>query len=193
MNDDEAVAATQAASERELVAAKTNLDNAVAEFTQAHTLGAEQQFQATQQLHTAVIHLWWKMRPHLREEGEVWHDLTGYDGVERDYLWEGPHPQMGEEISINGLAELIYWIGKTVEVSASSTGPLSSSDENAERRPVRLPAAAALQAAEILSDKFHEYGWAAQRDYGLPGEESFDATETDEERVDRRDKHELNL
>jgi hypothetical protein len=190
MTDDEARAAT----ERELKQTKLRLDDAVSAYSQGVQLGRKERAMAGQELHRAVIKLWWKMRPYLKADGDTWADLTEYEGIDRNFVWHGTHPQTGDEVAIIGLRDLRDWMDKTGTATTQNASPLSSRGSDTRSVQMRLPAPAAMSVAEILTERFHAFGWTAERDRGLQGQEGFDATETrDQPDVQRRSREEMGI
>lgn len=180
---------TESASERALVEAKLTLDDAIEEFTRSQRLGQENILVASERLHTAVIGLWWRMRPHLHDD-DGWEDLAEFDGIEADAIYSGTHPETGRKIEISGLQDLEEWIDKTVQVAEDQSGPNSSRSSSHRSVTVRLPAEAAIRAAKVLSNQFHAYGWDAQASQGLPGQDDFNPAGDDLE-IQRKDKEDI--
>lgn len=178
---------TETVSERALVDAKLTLDEAIEEFTRSQRLGEESVLVASERLHSAVIGLWWRMRPHLRED-EGWDDVEEIEDIEGDTIFSGVHPKIGREVEISGLKDLEEWIDKKATMHQDQSSPNTSSRTSEHTITVRLPADAAIKAAKALSNRFHEYGWDAQASQGLPGQDEFDPAGED---LKRKDKQEI--
>lgn len=174
-------------TERELALSKVRLDRAVENYSQSQRLGAGELAVASEELHTAVIGLWWRMRPVLKGK-EGWEDLSDLDSFESDEIWSGQHPQTGEPLLISGLSDLKHWVDRTATIETAATGPRRGRGGTREVS-VRLPAPAAIRAGEVLTTRFNDLGWDVEPEDGLPGESGFDPA--GEELVERKQKNEI--
>lgn len=148
----------QEGTRQDLINAKVRMDHAVVTFTQSQSVGEDQRLLASEELHAAVLGLWWRMRPNLKDKPE-WDTPEHADFIDGDVLWEGPHPQTGGVVVIEGLRDLGEWIDRSDEIERPAPGPNHASSTHSQEVKVRLPAAAALDAAEVLSDLFDQLGW----------------------------------
>lgn len=144
---------------RNIRAAKDRVDAAVELYTTEHLNGATEQSRAT--LHAAVINLHWKMRPTTMDT-VFWTDLSDTDEWDQDIIWTGTHPQTGDQITLNGLQDLDWWIDNTTTTTTQRSGPHTTTTE--QEQPLYLPAEAALATANILLYLFQKFGWGATKD-----------------------------
>jgi hypothetical protein len=150
-------------AKEDLVLSKIRLDRAVEAYTKSQSVGPDQRLIATEGLHSATLGLWWRMRPHIKGRPE-WDSAEESELIEGATIWEGRHPQSGDSVTIAGLADLEEWIDRSVEIERAAGGPNHASNTHTEEVQVRLPAAAALDSAEVLADLFDELGWAPEAD-----------------------------
>lgn len=165
-------ATTETLSERALVDAKIKLDNAIEEYTHSQRLGQENILLASEQLHTAVLGLWWRMQTHLKN-GEGWKNVQNIDGIDFENIFSGQHPQTGKNIEISGLKDLGDWIDRSMTVREDVSGPNSSQTSSQRQISVRLPSEAAINAAEALLTRYHDFGWGLES-YEDDGDAEFD-------------------
>jgi len=145
----------------ELMNSKVRVDRAVEEYTQAQRLGDDARVSAAERLHNAVMGFWWRMREHVRDEAG-WDSLDALAEVSEGAVYDGPHPQTGHEVHIDGLCELGDWLDKTVTRRRQTRGPLSSTGTRTGPVTIRLPPEAARTAAEALMVHFERAGWDAK-------------------------------
>jgi hypothetical protein len=150
-------------TKRDLIESKMRLDRAIEEFAESQRLGGDRQLIAGEQLHAAVIGLYWRMRPHIRE-GNAWDDIEDLEEIDGEIIWEGTHPQTGQSIELSGLKDIEDWIEKTAAIESESNHPNHASSSETVQVPVRLPAAAAIEAAKVLINRFDDLGWGVQPD-----------------------------
>lgn len=165
---DDLVDRVKKSSESGIVDAKQSLDNAVSQYTTVLQLGTPSEIErARSQLHTAVITLFWRMRGHL-VGSDCWADVEEFDDWDDDEIWSGLHPQTGEKVVLNGLVDLDDWVESTANVEETISGPKYSGKTEQRTITQRLPSDAALSCAQLLSQKFTDYGWDAETDGNLP-------------------------
>jgi hypothetical protein len=144
---------------RELSRSKVALDEAVQDYVRAHQIANDTEI-ARIKLHTAVLDLYWRMRPHLRES-DCWESLEQDTDFDAAYIWQGEHPITGDDVRLSGVSDLDNWLDRRETVESSLSGPYNSDHQPTTQ--VYLPADAALAAAEALEQKFKQYGWDADQ------------------------------
>jgi len=149
---------TTSAAQQSIAEAKERLDNAVRGFAQAQQLADQHQAVASQELHIAILDLFWRLRTHLYQESDAWEDLDGYTEVDddRSTIWSGRHPHVSGEVRIEGLRDLDNWFSKEVTVEAGGGGPLSTST-GTYTTTIALPAGAAIEAAKVLLLEYEQF------------------------------------
>jgi len=149
---------TTSAAQQSIAEAKERLDNAVRGFAQAQQLADQHQAVASQELHIAILDLFWRLRTHLYQESDAWRNLHGYTEVDdgRSIIWSGRHPHVNGEVRIEGLRDLDDWFSKEVTVEGGGGGPLSTSSKS-YTTTIALPAGAAIDVAKILLLEYEQF------------------------------------
>lgn len=150
---------------RDLTESKIRLNNAVERWTQVQRLSASQREIAREELHSAVIGLWWRMAPTLRGS-DGWDSVEGFDALDRDAIWSGRHPETGEAVEIDGLADVEQWIQRSYVSTEESDSPVAATGQDSFERIVRLPIPAAIAVARVLSIRYNQFGWDVPADKG---------------------------
>ena len=140
------------------------MDEAVEAHMQLHQAGAADPVSG--ELHFAVMALFWRMRPHLRNHGVGWVDARELDAVAGENIYTGAHPTHGLEVEIRGFADLRAWMDKTIVTEQTASGPYSNSQR--QETPIRLPSAASLAVADALTERYDNFGWDASADLSKP-------------------------
>ena len=156
----------QEGTRQDLVNAKVRMDHAVITFTQSQSVGEDQRLLASEELHAAVLGLWWRMLPNLKDRNE-WTDAESAEFIDGNQIWSGTHPRTGREVEIASLEDLGAWIDRSDKIERPAPGPNHASSTRSHEVKVRLPAGAALAAAEVLGDLYKQLGW------GLNSNEQF--------------------
>lgn len=153
-------------SARAIVDSKQRLDDRVSHYVTTHQLvgeGSAELEQARKTLHIATLDLHQRMKNHSRNTIYWDPDETVYEDEDAPLdgpIWSGTHPLLGP-VTITGLRDLNEWRDRTVRRTVDLEGPKHSpTDELVE---VRLPAAAALDVADVLAKVFEDCGWDAQQ------------------------------
>jgi len=149
---------TTAASHASIADAKVRMDQAVSSYLETQQTAPRAVQVATTGLHSSVLTLYWKLRPHLYQQSAAWSDLEGYQPVERDKIWTGEHPKVSGTVEIAGLSALSDWFAKRARVTNTSRSPLNSDASTTTTETVALPAGGALAAARILQLEYDRFG-----------------------------------
>ena len=151
---------------QDLVNAKVRVNKAYETFTQLQSMGEDQRLLASEELHAAVLGLWWRMLPNLKDRNE-WTDAESAEFIDGNQIWSGTHPRTGREVEIASLEDLGAWFNRSDKIERPAPGPNHASSTRSHEVKVRLPAGAAVAAAEVLGDLYKQLGW------GLNSNEQF--------------------
>jgi len=149
---------TTAASHATIADAKVRMDQAVSNYLEAQQTAPRAAPVATTELHSSVLTLFWKLRPHLYQQSTAWADLEGFQPDEREKIWTGEHPKVSGTVEIVGLSDLSDWFANRVRVTNKARNPLTSDSSTTKTETIALPAGGALAAARILQLEYDRFG-----------------------------------
>lgn len=154
---------SKTAIKRDLTDAKIRLDRAIEQYSQSQQLGESQQIVSREELHSAVVGFFWRLRPHINNSN-AWNSIAESDDYDGDEIWSGIEPESGRPVTIQGLKDIEKWVDKHVEKQTTREHPNFAIATETANVPVRLPPQAAIECAKVLISEFDYLGWNVSPD-----------------------------